>query len=109
MKKQISKNNLLRILWSRDPICRKTTITSPRWLDKDWTILYSLTEARTIAVSKDTDVGEYQPQVMEEIETYKIRFFSIRTSTVRYSIAYSLLCAIEYNTKWLQAVLCYKV
>ena len=92
---------------SRDPVCHKTTIIShliggrpfrsmplsSKFLSKrklfsclkgycgnmtmDKTILCSLTFTRTIPVSNDIDVGDYQTRVMEEIRTYEIRFLQI--------------------------------
>ena len=42
--------------------------------DEGLSILYSLTGTQIFPLSNDIDVGEYQPQVMEEIEMYEIRF-----------------------------------
>ena len=47
-------------------------------MKKYWTILYSLTFTQNIPVSKNIDVGDHQPRVMEEIRTYEIRFLPIR-------------------------------
>ena len=55
------------------------------WLyDEGLDNLYSLTGAETIPLSNDTDVDEYEPQVMEEIEMYENRFLLIRKS-IEYS------------------------
>ena len=45
-------------------------------MKNDRTFLYSLTGAQTISLSNDIDVGADQAQVMEKIETYKIRHFA---------------------------------
>jgi len=72
-------------------------------MTKYWTILYSLTFTRTIPVSKDIDVGDYEPQVMEEIRTYKIRFLPIRKKIDYYSIDKNIetvvLCVYYYEVK----------
>ena len=60
-------------------------------MTKYWTSLYSLTFTRTIPVSKDIDVGDNQPRVMEEIRTYEIRFLLIRKKKKYYSIDLNLL------------------
>ena len=52
----------------------------------DWTILYTLKFTRTISVSKDIDVGEYQPRVMEEIRTYEVMFLPIRKKLEYYIV-----------------------
>ena len=72
-------------------------------MTKYWTILYSLTFTQTIPVSNDIDVGDYQPQVMEEIRTYEIMFLPIRKKIDYYikdcssSLPAIVVKYLEYN------------